>query len=201
MAEKLTIIISALLLQNITEQGLLVAQVLGMLLSVLIVGSATGMPFAGVFKLRPEDSLALLKKYRDFPLKNGFSSLLQTLTAQVPPILFSAFYSINDLGYYNLAQRIIDTPNTVVASSLGTVYYRRLLNASKGEMLRIYLRTIRWMALLLLIPVGIVLAFSGDFLRFIFGPEWQDAHIYLLLLTPLMFFRLIYLSGQFSFMK
>lgn len=200
VTEKLVVLGASLGFSQWQGAGLLTAQILGLGASVIIIGIATKSPLFGSWRSPAGGRRRLLAKYRDFPTKSGAASLLQMLTAQLPSLMFSAWYPVSRLGQYNLAQRITEAPNTAVASSLATVVYRRLLAAPPSDRPRIFARTLRWTTIVLLPPLVALGLVTRPFVTYGFGPSWEPAHVFLLALLPLVFFRLLYMVGQFSFL-
>ncbi len=176
------------------QEGLILAHVLGLFVSVLVLWRAS--------KLRLRNSLidapakAVLKKYRDFPLKNLPSAALTLSTSQLPPVLYSIFYSAHDIGYLSLAQRLLDSPTSIIGSSLGAVYYRRMLQSEPGIHLRVLWRTLVWSVLVFSIPLVIAFVFAQPLIERLFGAAWSDSAFYLRALIPFSFVRLVFLVQQ-----
>lgn len=174
--EKVTTVAASFAFAKTSAFGLVYAQLCGFTASVLILSfGATGLLARGL-SLPWQNAGFLLRKYRDFPMHSGAGIIFQLLTAQTPALMFSAMFPLQMLGFYNLGQRIIDTPNTIIGSSLGTVFYRRLLSAKREDLHRIFLRTMRWTSLVFLPPMLILAIFSKPIVTLVLEPNGKNPH-------------------------
>jgi len=198
--EKVTTLLAAFLIFRKTPiYGLIFSQIMGYAASALTLTIGTGNRLFRRTDWKNFPPLAMLYKYRDFPLHNGLSNLFQILQMQAPALIFSTLFPLSMLGYYNLAQRIIEAPNAIVGSALGTVFYRRMLHAQKTELSRIYRRTMLWAGIVVLLPMLLVAIFSVPIVRAVFGKEWTPAAIFFVLLLPAASMRMLYFVAQNCF--
>lgn len=200
LVEKCVTVGMSFALFRVSERyGLIFAQIAGSFSSMIVLAIGTN---ASLFRFQAvsfRSARALFSKYRDFPLHNGLGILFQMLTTQVPALFFSIFYPLNMVGFYNLAQRIVDAPNALVVSSLGTVFYRRILTADRPDMRRIFLRTMAWAGSTLLFGMVIFAVFAKPLVEAAFGNEWGPAATFFILLLPSALFRMLFLIGQSCF--
>jgi O-antigen/teichoic acid export membrane protein len=126
--------------------------------------------------IKPESSLALLKKYSHFPLYATFSNLFQLGLVEFPVIFYAMFYSPDEIGKYVLVLRILLQPLVVIGNSLGSVISKKIANAHHeklsnrsmvGKVYGLYL------GLGLVIFLG-VLAVPPEFYSFVLGSKWAD---------------------------
>lgn len=200
IVEKLVFIAAAFALYKSPQYGLIVAQLTGIgAAALLLIFSNKPWPSLSIW-IAPREAAAVFKAHRDFPIKNGPATIFQILSTQLPPLIFAGIYSVEVVGFYSLAQRLIDAPNAVLNSALSIVYYRRMLSARKDEMKRIFIRTLRWLAFVMVAPIVILSLFSKPIVTLVFGPQWESTAIYLVVLLPLLFFRTLYTAGQSLFL-
>lgn len=175
-----------------TATGLIIAQTAGTLLSVvvLLLGSAW-WPRIHVGRIR-----LLLRKYSDFPKYNTLSMAMGLASNQLPTLFYSNLFSVQSLGFHNLAQRVADAPNTAVTSALGMVFYRRVLNAQPQQYKRIFLRALMWSGLAFLVPAILVSLIAQPLFSFAFGEKWVPAVPYFLALLPLTVARMSFTLQQ-----
>ncbi|MGE0526240.1 MAG: oligosaccharide flippase family protein [Bdellovibrionales bacterium] len=140
--------------------------------------------------------LSVARKYSDFPRKNSLSTLLQILTLQLPAPVYSAFFGAEQVGYLNLAQRLVEAPNTLITGSISAIFYRRILQAPRVQFRRIFLRTMGWYALLITPPLLLSGIYASPLITWLFGSEWQPAAVFFVALLPIAFSRLIYMVQQ-----
>jgi O-antigen/teichoic acid export membrane protein len=198
--EKVVFVVAAFALAQWPAYGLIVAQLLGLAgATLLLIYANRPWPSLSLW-IAPAQAVSLLKAYRDYPVKNGPATGLLILSTQLPQLIFSSLFSLEALGFYSLAQRLIDAPNAVLNSALSIVYYRRMLNARKDEMKRIFMRTLRLLAFVMVGPVIVLSFYSKPLVSLVFGQQWEPSALYLVALLPILFFRTLYVAGQSLFL-
>lgn len=134
------------------------------------------------------------KRYKKFPLVQSWSNLLLALGAQLPVLLIGAFYGVEVVGVFGLAQNMINMPMTIIGQSVGQVYYAEISKYGKSNPEKVYklsVSIIKKLFLIGLIPVGLLMAFGPWFFKLVFGPEWLDAGVYARFLSILILTRFI----------
>lgn len=134
------------------------------------------------------------KRYRKFPLVQSWSQLLLALGAQLPVLMIGAFYGVEVVGVFGLAQNMINMPMDLIGQSVAQVYYAEISKYGKNNPEKIYklsvsiIKKLFWIGL---IPVGLLIAFGPWVFKLVFGPEWFDAGVYARILSILILFRFI----------
>ena len=179
------------------------ANATGLIISYL-VGSAifTSVLFGQVIiesmsRLRQEilatRILAVLKRYRKFPLLDTWGSLINTLSWQLPFIMLSIYFSQTDIGHYSMANRIILLPMTLIGNAIAQVFFQQASEARavSGSITRTVEMVFQRLVAISL-PIAIVLALFGPQLFiFVLGPQWEKAGLYAQILAPWMFFLFV----------
>jgi O-antigen/teichoic acid export membrane protein len=133
-------------------------------------------------------------RYKKFPLVQSWSQLLLALGAQLPVLLIGAFYGVEVVGVFGLAQGMINMPMNLIGQSVAQVYYAEISKYGKDNPEKIYklsisiIKKLFWVGL---IPVGIIMAFGPWIFKLVFGPEWIDAGVYSRFLSILILTRFI----------
>lgn len=133
-------------------------------------------------------------RYKKFPLVQSWSQLLLVLGAQLPVLLIGAFYGVEVVGVFGLAQNMINMPMDLIGQSVAQVYYAEISKYGKNNHEKIYklsvsiIKKLFWIGL---IPVGLLIAFGPWVFKMVFGPEWLDAGVYARILSILILFRFI----------
>jgi O-antigen/teichoic acid export membrane protein len=121
------------------------------------------------------------KRYKKFPLVQSWSQLLLALGAQLPVLLIGAFYGVEVVGVFGLAQNMINMPMDLIGQSVAQVYYAEISKYGKNNPEKIYnlsvsiIKKLFWIGL---IPVGIIALFGPWLFSLVFGSEWHDAGLY-----------------------
>lgn len=132
------------------------------------------------------ETRALAIEYRDFPLKDMPASLVTFLAGRVPIFMMGIMFAPAVLGYYAMADRMIRMPVLNAAIPVRTVFLRKLAaNRNSGYGLRrpVILLTLG-MAVLGIVPFGLLGFFGTGILTFLLGDRWADAGIYTQILAP-----------------
>ena len=122
----------------------------------------------------------LAHKYRSLPLLNAPSSILNSASIQLTPVLLSIFYSPAITGFFSLSQRILQIPMMFLGSSISQVYFQKANEIQdEPDLLRKLTKDINKKLLIIgFIPVSIILLIGDHLFAFIFGEEWRIAGIY-----------------------
>ena len=115
------------------------------------------------------------KRHVNFPKYAMPAELLSTVSHQLPVFMLGAFSGVGTVGLYNLANRMLGLPSTILSSSVGEVYRQKATEAfhKKGHMTSLFYRTMTGLALVAL-PVFIaVILFGPDLFAFVFGENWR----------------------------
>ena len=118
--------------------------------------------------------LALLKKYKKFPMYSLPSTLADTSSQQLPYLVIPTIFSLTISGYFSFAKKIINLPSSLISSSISQVFYQSMVNA-KNERYRLEILLFKTLKKLVLIalPTTLFLYFSTPYIfPFVFGENW-----------------------------
>ncbi len=132
-------------------------------------------------KVSKQGMIAALKRYRDFPIFSTGTMFMNNFTLRIPGLFLAAQFGPAVAGLYSLGQRVFVLPETVIAASVGKVFYGEAARIGAGDpqgLMRLFWRTVARMALLGL-PVIVALAVIARIMfPIIFGEQWRMAGIY-----------------------
>lgn len=139
-------------------------------------------------------------RFSKFPLISSWSVLLRELANQLPAFFFIITYGPGVLGWFMLVQRILEIPLSVIGYSVGNVFVSEVSLLSQqnstNQIFKLYWQTLKGLTLISLPFMIAVSVISPWAFPFIFGPEWNEAGIYLQILAPM--FLLQFLSIPLS---
>lgn len=141
-----------------------------------------------------------LKDHRKFPLYD-VPTVLTNLTAnQAPNILLSTLFGPAFSGFYYLTQRILQVPITLISTSVLDVFKEEAARnyRKQGEAKQVYLKTLKSLSLMAIIPSILLFIFAVPLFRFVFGDEWSVAGEFAQILIPALAFRFV--ANPLSFM-
>jgi len=136
----------------------------------------------------------LAKKHKDFPLFRAPQVLIYAATQSLPILLLSIFFGPASAGFYSLSRSTMSIPAHLIGKSVGDVFYPRITEAAKnGENLtNLIKRAIFTLAVIGILPFGIVVAFGPTLFSFVFGIEWVIAGEYARWISLGLYFMFIY---------
>jgi len=188
--------------------GLMGYAVAGTMISATVAGQAVATSVLGGQIWRDDREIFLksirwkemrkgIVRHKKFPLLSSWSSLMNTISVQLPPLLLAFFFSSTIVGFYALGYRLLSMPMSLIGSSIAQVFFQRAAEAKKRGTLHSVVRNtfIRLIALgafpLILIMIG-----GKDFFSVIFGSQWAEAGIYAQILAP--WILLVFFSSPIS---
>ena len=98
-------------------------------------------------------------------------------------------FGLFTVGIFDLADKIIAKPLSIISNSFKTVFYKRLTTAK--DKLSIFKKSIILMTLISFLLVLPFYFIPEDFFVFLLGKDWGETGKYIKLLCPLLFVRFI----------
>jgi len=128
-------------------------------------------------------------EYKKFPYYDSWARLINSFSQQSPVFLFSRFFSQEVVGFYSLANRILNLPVVVIGGSVGQVYFQRSaeLYASSMPIKRSFLRSTFGLIAVGILPFLLFLLFGKPIFSLAFGANWATAGLYAQIITPWIF--------------
>lgn len=117
----------------------------------------------------------LRQRYRQFVRFGTPSSLISTLSKQLPAFFIQPFYGEAALGWYTLATKYLNAPIGIFSVSVSQVYFKDASQADPGQLHRLTRTVIRQIILLAVLPVLIILGYGPEIFKLVFGPAWMEA--------------------------
>ncbi len=120
------------------------------------------------------------KKHRDFAIFRTPQITLNTLSSNLPGILFATLFSPTEAGLYFIAYRVLQMPGHFVADAVRKAFYPRAAKiANTGGNLRpAIVKATMVLGLVGAIPLFVILAFGPFLFSFVFGEQWIIAGEY-----------------------
>lgn len=155
--------------------GLIVGNIAGDLINFLtgiLQLSRTGFKFNAIKKVK---MIALMKRYKDFPLYSTIPTLLNTLSATMPVLIINKMYGAEVTGFFDLSRMCMALPLALISVSISQVLYQNLSEKirDKQTIMPLIIKTSKTLGL-----ISIAMVVGGYFLsvpvfKFIFGERWE----------------------------
>lgn len=178
--------------------GLILGQFIGQLISI-----------ASLCRGQKERSLSILKvdrrrlihkikivahQYKSFPKYMLLAGVINKITNYVPLFIFGWVYSTAIVGFFAMAQRIIQAPMTLIGGNIADAYFQKASELAKVDFILLRKKSLQLLSVFFVVgtlPVMVVILFGPMLLNFFLGNEWEQIGRYVQIMA-------IYLWIQFA---
>ncbi|MCX8084450.1 MAG: oligosaccharide flippase family protein [Calditerrivibrio sp.] len=170
----------------------------------LILGSLLGVVVADIIILLKDSNVVGILRYKkelktvalryiNFPKYDMWAGLFNTGFQQVPVMLVSSFFGAINAGFFSLTQRMLQMPVSLIAGSVLGAFRQKAIDEfkEKGECRDIFIKVLRFMAVVALLPTLIILFFGEEIFGFVFGNDWRISGFFAQILVISFFVRFI----------
>lgn len=143
-------------------------------------------------KIRFKNTWSAAKTYKKFPFVNTPMFFLNELSLQLPVFFLSRYFGLEIVALYAMGNRIITMPMSIISSSISRVYYQKaaeLFNRDRGELKRLFLKTLTRLILIGVAVIILIYVFSPVLVNVLLGSEWERAIDFIKIMAPLLIFR------------
>lgn len=154
------------------DNGLILGALVGVSISLLLVLVLDKTKVR--IKFSSKRFISIFYKYRDLPIKNLVPSLMGAIALILPLFFISAFYGIENAGYFGLAIKILLLPATIVAQALSQYLLAEVSELyRKGKKFSDLVLKVIIILTSVSIPFVLILMFWAEPLfSFVFGNDW-----------------------------
>lgn len=131
----------------------------------------------------------LLHRYRSMPLLNGPKAIIDAGRVNGMNLIIGA-RSLESLGQFSMAMRLVQAPLGVLAGAIAQVSYQRMATAPAGKLSEVVVGITRRSLLLGLLPFLSIFLLAPTLVPLALGEQWQDAGVYAQALTPWLYLNL-----------
>ncbi|MFC1867384.1 lipopolysaccharide biosynthesis protein [Thermodesulfobacteriota bacterium] len=138
-----------------------------------------------------------IKRYKKFPMFDSWAGLMNTVSAQLPPLLLAFFFSSTAVGFYALGHRLLSMPMSLIGGAVARVFFQRAAVAKNDGTLPLVVRnTFTRLMALGSFPLLLVMVIGKDIFSVVFGSQWMEAGVYAQILAPWLLF--VFLGSPIS---
>jgi O-antigen/teichoic acid export membrane protein len=145
-----------------------------------------------------------LARHRKFPVYDAGSTLLNSISWQLPAFLLQYYFSAAVVGFYSLGNQVLRVPMSLIGGAIGQVFYQRAADARRaGTLAEVVESAFRRLVAYSLFPLALIAIAGGEMFAAIFGSRWAEAGVYAQILAPWTFFWFLSspLSSLFSVLE
>lgn len=173
--------------------GLIIGSLLG-----IWGGALWGMKKIQIFKAcRQSFSISRMRgvaiRYRYFPLFLLPSSLLNTLSTNLPVLLLAYYFLKEDVGYFSMTIGLLYLPVSLIGNAMSNIFYKTAaFNTNKAEVSALALRIFQiGFTIGLLMTVALIVG-GEQLFSFFLGSQWETSGRYAIYLAPWIWLMLTY---------
>lgn len=123
------------------------------------------------------------RRYQDFPLFSTLAFFVQSAAREAPTLLLAWFFSPIIAGFYILSMRVVSLPMRMIGDSVAKVFLQRVTEKKSVGVEEDAVQLFKYIILVTLPPVLILLWFGGNLFALVFGETWQEAGLYVQILS------------------
>jgi len=162
------------------------AGILGQIVSTLTLGIQIMRDHLAFFKqnITWKGMIKVLKRYSNFPKYDIWSTLLNSISWQIPVFLLSYFFYTTDVGCYALGMMVIQLPMSFIGGAIAQVFFQRAAEAKiEGTLSPLVENVFKTLVKIGLFPMMILLLIGKDLFTVIFGSQWGIAGLFVQILS------------------
>lgn len=145
------------------------------------------------FKVLMSECVKLALAYKQFPIFSVSNDLLFRLKQALIIFLITYFFSVELVGNYGIALLILAIPTTLLGSSIGEVFYKRIsLLEDISEIGLLSLRLFKILCYSSIFVFTFLAFFSQEILPFFLGEKWVQAGTLISILSFGIFMEFIF---------
>jgi lipopolysaccharide exporter len=158
-------------LSGYKEFGYYVSFILGQVLTLLHMKRF--LP-TGLIEFNINQYRAIFKKHSKFIIYQMPSNIILQIKTQIPTLLISTFFGATILGYYSVAMRVLGMPITLLAKSIGKVFFQRASEIKRegGYVGEFCLRSLKKAMKISMVPIVLMLSLGDIAIVLLFGSEF-----------------------------
>jgi O-antigen/teichoic acid export membrane protein len=174
------------------ELGLIISYTLSNLFSsiLLIIGIYKKHD---LFTVKYDEIKYWAKRYLNFPKFYIPSVAVESSAFNIPNFVFMRIIGASFLGNYNMSNRIVNTPLSLIGNAIRTVFNQAIAEAyaTKKTHIKIFKENFYRLFFIAIIPVATIFIWGPQLFSFIFGDNWYDAGMIARYLAPVFLFRFV----------
>lgn len=157
------------------DYNLLLAQLIAYIVLFCFLQNNIPINFHNFYK---KNYFSVIKEYSDIVKYTSSTSLMNTVSLNIPSLLLLGFFGAEFLGFYAIGAMLISLPSQFISASFSQVFYKKVVDIYNNNPIHLYpfVRKIMFSLLGLGIIGFTVVYFLLPYLvPFVLGPNWAPA--------------------------
>lgn len=133
------------------------------------------------------------REYWRFPVISMPADFISSLSGQLPVFLLGNRFGAASAGQLSLTNKALAAPMKLLAGSILTVFKEEAARQYRetGQCREIFIKTLKVLMLIGILPFVGLFFFSGVLFEFVFGAQWRNAGEYASILAPMFFIQFV----------
>lgn len=127
--------------------------------------------------------LKVLVKYKNYPLYMTPYTFLGTMRERLIYFLLGAYGTGSDPGYYSVASRFVNAPNSLVSGAIRPIYFQKASSSDFGSLEEPITRLFYILAIIMVPLFTFFIMHAREICSLIFGEVWAEAGTMAAILT------------------
>lgn len=131
----------------------------------------------GLRSIRPRRLAAAAWRHWRFPAYQLPAQAMHELARQLLPLTLVFFYTLESVGFYWFANRLLERPALILGDNIGRVYYQHAADRrlARQPIWRLYCGVVGILFGVAVVPFGSIMLFGPQLFAFVFGDAWKPA--------------------------
>lgn len=128
----------------------------------------------------------LAKRYRRFPLFTSWSTMANSVSLQIAPLMLTTFFSPAVVGFYGMAHMVVSMPMSLICSATGQVFFQKASEERNqtGSVKTVVHEVHQRLVSIGIFPILILMIIGEELFTLILGAQWATAGVYARILAP-----------------
>lgn len=132
----------------------------------------------------------VFKKYYRYPCYSLPADLMDSVCNNIPLFILSYLYTSSEVGFYSLANTVINVPVTLTVVSISRVLFAETAynkDNTSTVLFDICIKSLKYTTFLIAIPSIVIFLYGPELFSFVFSSHWKNAGSY----AQIMLLRII----------
>ena len=140
----------------------------------------------------------LAKRYRRFPLFTSWSTVANSASLQVAPLMLASFFNPAIVGFYGVAHMVVNMPMSLIGSATGQVYFQKASEEKirTGSVKTVVREVHQRLVSIGIFPILILMIIGEELFALVLGAQWAMAGGYARILAPWLL--LVFIASPLS---
>ena len=140
----------------------------------------------------------LAKRYRRFPLFTSWSTVANSASLQVAPLMLASFFNPAIVGFYGVAHMVVNMPMSLIGSATGQVFFQKASEEKNrtGSVKTVVREVHQRLVSIGIFPILILMIIGEELFALVLGAQWGTAGGYARILAPWLL--LVFIASPLS---